>query len=102
MEKLTEWLDDSCKRMLTAVLERDAVKLCDVLAEQKQRTALLEACLNGDAQDALLASIAQAQFLATLQRAHVLEAVKNCQHQLAVLQAYRSVNNSGSAGEVCT
>jgi hypothetical protein len=89
MEKPTEWLNDSCRQMLMAVSERDSAKLDEVLASQRERAAIPERCLDSDAQKLLLASITQAEFLANLQRAHLLEAVKNCQHQLAVLQSYQ-------------
>jgi hypothetical protein len=82
-------LSDSCEQLLNAVAERDNPRLQMTLANQREIAAALGNRLDRNMQDMLGHSIAQALLLARLNRAHLLESIKTCHHQRAILQAYQ-------------
>lgn len=98
MEEHINWLADSRPLLIAAVSERNLSRLAEVLAAQRDHASALGAHLGHDARNELLASLQQARLLADLQRAHILESVKDCQHQLAILQTYAQ-NPPGEAFE---
>jgi hypothetical protein len=83
------FLTDSCEQLLNAVAERDNSRLLEVLANQREKAAAIGNRLDRNTQDRLGHSIEQALLLARLNRAHLLDSIKTCRRQLAILQAYQ-------------